>query len=95
MSPDWGEQFITKIDVNVNNNGYYNIYQDNAIWSVVWFNSSNVFSSIGNYNLKVKVWDEMYIQYIREAHHFRQEQNWEKRDGSLEHFCFGTSSALP
>jgi len=66
LSPTWGYEFIVNIDVNINNNGYNNLYNGNPTWSVVWYNSSNVFSTLGSYNLKVKIQEAMGTEYFRE-----------------------------
>jgi len=60
LAPAWANEFIVNIDVNINNNGFYNIYNGSAKMSVVWFNSSSVFSSIGSYDLKVSITDVFY-----------------------------------
>ncbi|MBI9039440.1 MAG: T9SS type A sorting domain-containing protein [Bacteroidales bacterium] len=68
LTPTWGSEFIINVFVNINDNGYYSIYDNNPnpILSVVWFNSSNVFSSLGCYNLKVKIQEAMGTEYFRE-----------------------------
>ncbi len=66
ISPTLAYSFMVNIDVNINDNGYFNIYSGSSKQDVVWYNSSNYFSSIGQYNLKVKIQESLGQEFFRE-----------------------------
>jgi hypothetical protein len=65
-SPDGAFEFMVNINVNINDNGYFNIYNGTSAYAIVWYNSASYFTSFGNYNLKVKITDPFYNLYERE-----------------------------
>jgi len=63
-SPDGGFEFIIKVEVNINNTGYYTIYDDNSTFSVLWENSADAFPNLGSYDLKVKIYNPLKATLI-------------------------------
>ena len=54
------------LDVNINNGGYFNLYNGALTTSNIWQNSSSYIVSIGNHNLKVRFTDMSGTIYYRE-----------------------------
>jgi len=65
-SPSGASEFIINIDVEINDNGYFNIYNGSSLYAFVWDNSANYFTSIGNYYLKVRITDPLNNIFERE-----------------------------
>ena len=49
--------FMVSVEVNVNNQGYTSIYQGSSKQDVVWDNSTSIFNTLCDYNLKVRYAD--------------------------------------
>jgi len=75
---------FTTLDVNVNNGGYTTIYSGSAATSFTWANSITAFSSLTQYNLKVRFTDINSNVYYREYNVFVTP----KSDGLyLDNYC--------
>ena len=55
FGPSTALLYMLQVETNVNGAGYVTIYSGSAKQDVVWYNSSDLFPDIGNYNLKVRV----------------------------------------
>ncbi|MGQ0829130.1 MAG: T9SS type A sorting domain-containing protein [Bacteroidota bacterium] len=54
------------LDINIDNQGYFNLYNGSSNTSFVWQNSASYFSGIGTHNLKVKYTIPSGTIYLRE-----------------------------
>jgi len=55
FSPVSALLFMLKLEVSINDGGYSNVYSGSAKQDIVWYNSSTIFSYLGEYDLKVRV----------------------------------------
>ncbi|NQT76075.1 MAG: T9SS type A sorting domain-containing protein [Bacteroidetes bacterium] len=55
FGPSTAHLYMLQLEVNVNDNGYSQIYSGSAKQDIVWYTSSSHFPELGEYDLKVRV----------------------------------------
>ncbi len=55
FSPAAAHLYMLKLEVNINGNGFVDVYCGSAKQDIVWYGSSASFPALGDYNLKVRV----------------------------------------
>ncbi len=55
VGPSTAHLYMLQLEVNVNDNGYSQIYSGSAKQDIVWYTSSSHFPELGEYDLKVRV----------------------------------------